>query len=78
LKITTVRRTRKGKLLFLALACVVELAAHAADTDKEKQQKQIRSMAQDTLQRLYDIKESQRRKQQSNTRSAMQSLVIWE
>ena len=53
MKITTVRGTLKAKLLFFALACVVALAARAADSDKEKQQKQIQSMAQDTLQRPY-------------------------
>jgi hypothetical protein len=39
--------------MFIILACAVGLATSAADTDKEKQQKQIRNMAQDTLQRLY-------------------------
>jgi lipid-binding SYLF domain-containing protein len=45
-------RHAKTKLIFLALVCALALSAHA-QTDKEKQQKQIRNMAQDTLQRLY-------------------------
>jgi lipid-binding SYLF domain-containing protein len=45
-------RGTKPKLILLALACALALAAHA-DTDIEKQKKQIRSMTQDTLQRLY-------------------------
>jgi lipid-binding SYLF domain-containing protein len=45
----------QNKYLVLAttMACVLALAAHAAESDKEKQQKEIRSMAHDTLQRLY-------------------------
>lgn len=42
----------KSKLILLGLVCAFGLSAHA-DTDKEKQQKQVRNMAQDTLQRLY-------------------------
>ena len=49
--------TRKGALdvqfLFLALACTLAFTVHAADTDREKQQMQIRNMAQATLQKLY-------------------------
>ncbi len=45
-------RHAKPPLILLALVCVLALSARA-DTDKEKHQKQIRSMAQDTLQRLY-------------------------
>jgi lipid-binding SYLF domain-containing protein len=44
--------TPQRKLLFLALARTVARLANAS-TDVEKQQKQIRSMTQDTLQRLY-------------------------
>ena len=40
------------KLILLALVCAVVLSAHA-DTDREKKQKQVRNMAQDTLRRLY-------------------------
>ena len=39
--------------MFPALATALALTAHAADSDKEKQQNQILSMEQDTLQRLY-------------------------
>jgi lipid-binding SYLF domain-containing protein len=42
----------KPKLILVALVCALALSAHAG-TDKEKQQKQVRNMAQDTLQRLY-------------------------
>jgi hypothetical protein len=52
-KITTLNGIPKALLLFLALACELPLATHASDADREKQQKQIRTMAQDTLQRLY-------------------------
>ena len=45
-------RDAKQKLILLALVCALALSAHAK-TDKEKQQKQVRNMAQDTLQRLY-------------------------
>lgn len=44
MKITTV--------VLLVLTCALGLGANAA-TDIEKQQKQIRSMVQDTLQQLY-------------------------
>jgi lipid-binding SYLF domain-containing protein len=40
-------------VLATAMACALALVAHAAESDKEKQQKQIRNMAQDTLQQLY-------------------------
>jgi lipid-binding SYLF domain-containing protein len=43
----------KYLVLATAMACALVLAAHAAESDKEKQQKEIRSMAQDTLQQLY-------------------------
>jgi len=40
-------------LIAIALSCALAVTAHAADTKKEKSQKDIRDMAQDTLQRLY-------------------------
>jgi lipid-binding SYLF domain-containing protein len=49
---TILIRDAKPKLILLALVCALALSAHA-DTNKEKQQKQVRNMAQDTLQRLY-------------------------
>ena len=49
---TILMRDAKPKLILLALVCALALSAHA-DTNKEKQQKQVRNMAQDTLQRLY-------------------------
>src|SRR5579863_8130611 len=52
MKITTFKGASKAKLIFFVLACTLGLAANAA-TDMEKQQKQIRSMVQDTLQQLY-------------------------
>ena len=45
-------RDAMPKLILLALVCAVVLSAHA-DTDREKKQKQVRNMAQDTLRRLY-------------------------
>ena len=37
----------------LAAACTLVASAYAADDNKEKEQTEIRTMAQDTLQRLY-------------------------
>ena len=53
MKIATLKRATKAKFIFLALAGTLALVAQATETDKEKQQKQVRSMAPDTLQRLY-------------------------
>ncbi len=54
MKISTVWGAPKARVIFLVLLVyAVALAARAAETNKEKQQKQIRGMAQDTLQRLY-------------------------
>jgi lipid-binding SYLF domain-containing protein len=50
--IATLKHGPKAKFVFLALACALGLAANAA-ADIGKQQKQIRSMVQDTLQELY-------------------------
>jgi hypothetical protein len=36
-----------------AMACALTLAAYASESDKEKQQKEIRNMARETLQQLY-------------------------
>ncbi len=44
---------RPKRVLLFALVTMLALAAHASDNDKAKQQQQIRSMEQDTLQRLY-------------------------
>ncbi len=52
-RITTWKWFARPKLVPLTLACTIAWSAIAADTDKEKQRTQIRSMAQDTLQRLY-------------------------
>jgi lipid-binding SYLF domain-containing protein len=43
----------KYLVLATAVACAVALATQAAESDKEKQQKEIRNMAQDTLHQLY-------------------------
>ena len=40
-------------LIALAFVCALPVTTHAADSKKEKSQKDIRDMAQDTLQRLY-------------------------
>ena len=53
MKPTTLEGARKAKVIILALACTLALTARATETDIEKQRKQIRSMAQDTLERLY-------------------------
>ena len=45
-------KAAKPKLVILALVCALALAANASD-DKAKQQKQIQTTTQDTLQRLY-------------------------
>jgi lipid-binding SYLF domain-containing protein len=47
------RITRTLSLIAVALASALAVALHAAETKKEKSQKEIREMAQDTLQRLY-------------------------
>jgi hypothetical protein len=76
-KISTVRGAPKARVFLVLLACAVALATRAAETDKEKQQTQIRNMAQDTLQRLYKA-EPKTRSLQSNTHSAMQYSAISE
>lgn len=43
----------KRSLVLVALTCALALAARAAESDKEKQQAEVRSMVQDTLQQLY-------------------------
>jgi lipid-binding SYLF domain-containing protein len=53
MKATTLKTTRRHALIAVALVCTLALAAHAADNKKEKEQKEIRNMAQDTLHRLY-------------------------
>ena len=45
-------KAAKPKLVILALVCALASAANASD-DKAKQQKQIQTTTQDTLQRLY-------------------------
>ena len=47
------RTTCMGNLVVGALVCALAVAVQAADNKKEKEQKEIRKMAQDTLQRLY-------------------------
>ena len=51
--ITTGKGTAILKFIFLALACSLAIVAHAADDKKAEEQKEVRKMAQDTLQRLY-------------------------
>lgn len=45
-------RGAKPKIILLLMVCALAFSAHAK-SDKEKQQEQVRTMAQDTLQRLY-------------------------
>jgi lipid-binding SYLF domain-containing protein len=47
------KTTRNRNLIAAALVCALAMTAHAADTDKEKKQKDIRNTAHDTLKRLY-------------------------
>jgi lipid-binding SYLF domain-containing protein len=50
----TAMKNRNMRLaLAAAMVCALALTAHAAESDKEKQQKEIRNMAHDTLQQLY-------------------------
>jgi lipid-binding SYLF domain-containing protein len=49
---TARRGTTAAKLMLLALACGLPCGVRGAQ-DKEKQQKQVQDMAQETLQRLY-------------------------
>ena len=51
--ITTGKRTAILKFIVLTLACSLAIVAHAADDKKAEEQKQVRKMAHDTLQRLY-------------------------
>jgi lipid-binding SYLF domain-containing protein len=46
-------KSRNGKVVVAALVCAMAVAVHATDGKKEKEQKEVRKMAQDTLQRLY-------------------------
>ena len=47
------KTTRTHSLIAAALVCALVVMAHASDTKIENKQKDIRNMAQDTLQRLY-------------------------
>ena len=51
--ITTGKGTAILKFIVLTLACSLAIVAHAADDKKAEEQKQVRKMAHDTLQRLY-------------------------
>jgi len=44
---------KRHRLRLVALLCVVSLPAHGAQSDKEKQQAEIRKVAHDTLHQLY-------------------------
>jgi len=48
----TMKTTRTHSLIAAAV-CLLAVMAHASDSKIEKKQKEIRTMAQDTLQRLY-------------------------
>ena len=54
--ITTGKGTAILKVIFLTLACSLAIVAHAADDKKAEEQKEVRKMAHDTLQRLYKAK----------------------
>ncbi len=51
--ITTGKGTAIRTFVFLTLACSLAIVAHAADDKKAEEQKEVRKMAQGTLQRLY-------------------------
>ena len=51
--ITTGKGTAIRTFIFLTLACSLAIVANAADDKKAEEQKAVRKMAQDTLQRLY-------------------------
>ena len=53
MKITTSKGGAISKFVLFALVCSLPLAGHAADNNKEKDQKKILKMAHDTLHRLY-------------------------
>lgn len=54
--ITRGKTTTILKFIFLALACSMAIVVRAADDKKAEEQKEIRKMAQNTLQRLYKAK----------------------
>lgn len=51
--ITTDKGTAIRTFIFLTLACSLAIVANAADDKKAEEQKEVRKMAHDTLQRLY-------------------------
>ncbi len=51
--IATGKGTAILKFIFLMLACSLAIVAHAADDKKAEEQKEVRKMAHDTLQRLF-------------------------
>ena len=51
-------KTEMQSLLAAALVCVLAVTAYAADPKIEKKQQDIRNMAHDTLQRLYEAQPS--------------------
>lgn len=53
MKITTRTGIAGLRFIFIAFVCCLAFAAHAAADNKEKDQQQIRKMAQETLQTLY-------------------------
>lgn len=51
--ITTEKKTATLKFIFVILACSLAIVVQAADDKKAEEQKEVRTMAQSTLQRLY-------------------------
>lgn len=47
------KHRNKQFALAIAIGCALVFSAHAAESDKDKQQQEVRSMALDTLERLY-------------------------
>ena len=50
----TLSALAKSKVIIVALVCAFILTAHAADDKKAKEQKEVRKVAQKTLQQLYE------------------------
>jgi hypothetical protein len=73
-KDVTMKTTRTHSLIAAAV-CLLAVMAHASDSKIEKKQKEIRTMAQDTLQRLYKANQTPNRR--STAPRDMRSSATW-
>ena len=56
MRVTARKRIANSISMFVALACLMALAMPMfADNDKQKEQQEVRKMAQDTLHRLHKV-----------------------